>query len=472
MPSIHQVSQLSWKILRSLTISPVLCLILGGILLVAPNSGSQAARILVRSDGTGDVPTIQAAISQAAGRDTIDLANGLFMGPGNRDLSLLGKEITIRSLSGLREACVIDCAGAPSDEHRALRIDAGDGPFWMENLTIRGGYRAQTHWEAGSGGAVLMTGGATEATIRGCLFVDNVANSGAGIHVHEGSKATIEDCLFQRNRAVLVAGAIDAGGGDVTVVRCLITGNQAGAAGALRCDVGGSLRVISSTITGNRVEFWGGGLALMNCSATLERTILWGNCSESGALGHGVYLFPDASATLTGCAVNWPDFRGSLDNITWDGEQVWEDPEFCGPLDCLDAPSIEGDYRLAPGSPCLAESCVCEARVGAPTGECGTASLPVHGEEGPPSLSWSVYPNPTQGSIGVDLDLVGARQPVTIDLLDASGRRVVKLLQRSVGPGPHSFRWRVEELGLPGGVYFTRVGGAEGSEGRRLVVLH
>src|SRR5690242_5154576 len=54
-----------------------------------------------------DQPTIQAGIDAAAPGDTVLVADGVYTGPGNRDL-ILNKAITLASEHGMA-ACTIDC---------------------------------------------------------------------------------------------------------------------------------------------------------------------------------------------------------------------------------------------------------------------------------------------------------------------------------------------------------------------------
>ena len=54
----------------------------------------------VKPDGTGDFPTIPAAMQAAALGNTIDRDDGTSTGPGNRDLSCEGKALLVRSGSG------------------------------------------------------------------------------------------------------------------------------------------------------------------------------------------------------------------------------------------------------------------------------------------------------------------------------------------------------------------------------------
>ena len=57
------------------------------------------ALVIDRSGSMNGAP-LQAAIELAEDGDVVELLDGVFTGPGNRDLSLLGKSITVRSASG------------------------------------------------------------------------------------------------------------------------------------------------------------------------------------------------------------------------------------------------------------------------------------------------------------------------------------------------------------------------------------
>ena len=67
----------------------------------------------VKPDGSGDAPTIQAAIDSAVTGDTVILENGVYTGVGNRNIDFRGKAITVRSELGVAELCVIDCELTP-----------------------------------------------------------------------------------------------------------------------------------------------------------------------------------------------------------------------------------------------------------------------------------------------------------------------------------------------------------------------
>jgi len=79
----------------------------------------------VEPDGTGDMPTIQAAIDAVAEGDTVVLAPGTYRGPRNRDISFRGKSILAWSDTRGDEA-VIDCTGISGEIHCGFEFSNGE----------------------------------------------------------------------------------------------------------------------------------------------------------------------------------------------------------------------------------------------------------------------------------------------------------------------------------------------------------
>jgi len=69
---------------------------------------SRADTFLVKPDGSGDFNTIQEAIDAAVPGDEVLLADGVFKGSGNKNITFKGKAITVRSKSGSARDCIID----------------------------------------------------------------------------------------------------------------------------------------------------------------------------------------------------------------------------------------------------------------------------------------------------------------------------------------------------------------------------
>ncbi|MBM3318903.1 MAG: right-handed parallel beta-helix repeat-containing protein, partial [Candidatus Eisenbacteria bacterium] len=221
-------------------------------------------------DGTGEFPSIQAALDAAPEGAIIELCDGTFPGSGNRNLDFRGKSLTLRSRSGNRDACILDCANGGS----GIVFDEGEGPLAVvEGITIR---RA-------SQGAIVCRNGAAP-TIRNCVLRDNVHSAypgGAGI-LSESSSPSFTHCTIQDN--TLEGGAI------------------AGAGGYLECS---EVSFKDCRFLGNRSVNVGGGLNVHGGRLVMEDCFFQGNeTSNPGSMGGG------------GVAVNtWPDCPGEFEFI-------------------------------------------------------------------------------------------------------------------------------------------------------------
>ena len=148
-------------------------------------SPSRAAVLTVSADGAGPFPTIQAAVDAAQEGDTITLADGIYRGPGNRDIQVAGKEVIIRSAGSDPARCTLDCEGLG----RGISFDdACRRSTQLRSLTI-------TRGKAESGGAVHCNHGAP--MFVDCRFLDNVAEKSGGAVHSEGSSARFEHSCWR-----------------------------------------------------------------------------------------------------------------------------------------------------------------------------------------------------------------------------------------------------------------------------------
>lgn len=157
----------------------------------------------VNAQGTGDAPTIQAAVDSAGYLDTILLGPGLYLDEGNRDIDFKGKSLALMSTQG-SEYTIIDCEGSPEEPHRGIILKSHeDERTVIAGLTIRNGLapRDSLSERGAVGGGLLML--YSSAQVIDCRFIDNIAMSGAGVYIEGSVESSFRDCSFERNLALL-----------------------------------------------------------------------------------------------------------------------------------------------------------------------------------------------------------------------------------------------------------------------------
>lgn len=242
-------------------------------------SSAGATPLVVTPDGTGVYATIQAAVDAARDGDVIELGNGTYRGPGNRDVSWSDRSLTIRSRSGDPDSCVIDCEASESDPHRAFRIKGAENTtVTLEGVTIRGGMAL------GSGGAVLGTG--VHARIQSCIFLENRARgdedldgrsgTGGAVALIDCGPITISNCTFERNLNDMHGGGLGLlRSRDISVRDCSFTANRGEgphgrAGGAFRAEDCDTVRVERSRFQGNFCK-WAGGALVVHIGTAIVR---------------------------------------------------------------------------------------------------------------------------------------------------------------------------------------------------------
>jgi len=181
--------------------------------------------IYVKPDGTGNAPTIGAAMDSAAGGDTLLLASGTFVGEGNHGLIIPDKNLTIISETGDPSDCVIDCEGdfgfVLEDcwvVAKGLTITNAVGSAVILNQFCSVNLRVQScifsnsvgiDGPAGGGAICCFASSEAEVRIVGCSFLSNYGDRGGAIFMEGGAYfyADIYGCTFCGNTA-LSGGAI------------------------------------------------------------------------------------------------------------------------------------------------------------------------------------------------------------------------------------------------------------------------
>jgi parallel beta-helix repeat protein len=287
------------------------------LLLVLPIVPAFAGRVIyVDADAPADFNNIQAAIDDANDGDVVIVADGIYIGSGNRGIDFTGKAITVRSKNGA-DSCIIDC----QEQGRGFYFHRGESSnSLLDGFTIMNG-------SAAHGGGIRCL--SSSPTIANCAIRNNIAplspgfpgsfgDPGGGIASEMGSPLII-NCIISDNTATSVGGGLYIFRGSPVIRNCTITGNTANRAGAIWC--------------------------YSDCVVLVNNCILWGNTAADDS---GVFLakFFDCCPTV---AISYSDVqggRGEIDTdrcnlsnyVNWGPGNIDADPCFADPNN--------GDYHL------------------------------------------------------------------------------------------------------------------------------
>ncbi len=407
-----------------------------------------AATYTISPDGSGDFPTIAAAISGAEADDAIELIDGVYTGFGNRDI-ILNKKLHFRAQAGPSGYCIIDCEADGSDQHFGFDIDDGATGSSFEGITI------QHAWESGiGGGAIRMY--ETSITFSRCIFwLNHSVLRGGAFWATTGSSIELIDCYLAGN-------ATDQGGfggviciedgSSVTASGCIFNDNWGDSGGTIFCQAS-TVSLFECTINESRgpaVNF-----AMVGHSGA---EYLIDNSIIGFGTGSPVKCYDTSSATLS-CS----DVFGNADG-DWVGSIVGQlgidgnissDPLYCWPYG---APFTVYDtsYCAPHISPC--------GQIGAKS--VGCASTPQALEDGQEEHAGSLWlghplPNPASACITIRYALTGGYTgtEATLAVYDTNGRLVNSLREGIASSSIGQVDWDRTGKGgsaVPAGVYFVR----------------
>jgi hypothetical protein len=241
--------------------------------------------------------TIAEAMSPAIDGDEIVLRDGVYSGPGNREVAFGGRSVVLRSENG-PASCMIDLQGLG----RAFSVDEAVGAgARIEGLTFNNGNHA-----SGKAGAIYVR--KAPIVIRGCVFAScqvtplgspgNELARGGAIYL-DASPARMEDCTFIANS---VGATSQSAGGAIystanyfeqpdplRILRCTFIGNSASYGGAVDVNFQVLLQLSHCRFISNMAFHRGGGLAARMAAYSGGPTSKIGDCLFAGntAADHG-----------------------------------------------------------------------------------------------------------------------------------------------------------------------------------------
>ena len=289
------------------------------VLLAAASQPARGEIIALWADGSGDYPTIQAAIDDACDGDVIYLFPGTYTGEGNRNIDFLGKSIIVQSVApdfpSIVAATIIDCKEG-DNFYRGFDFDHNeDANAVLAGLTI-----------TRSGPGIWISG--SNPTISYCTITDCYTyRYGAGIYCSE-SEPVIINCTFTNNSAASKGGAIFCMDSIPIIQNCTFRGNSAMYGGGLHNDRdfyyrdAAHLTIANCTFIGNSAANGGGGISCRE-SSTIEivDSVISHNSSPAG--GGIMGLESRATLTITNSTISHNNsYEGHGGGIWWQGSDI------------------------------------------------------------------------------------------------------------------------------------------------------
>jgi hypothetical protein len=268
-----------------------------------------ATTITISADGSGDYPTIQEGVIVAAEGDVVELLDGTYIGPGNRDVIIYGKSITVKSNSSDPSQCIIDCEGSESEPHRGFLLESPDSQeIEIEGISIVNGYSDGISQAGQSGGAILCMPGIT-ISVSNCIFMHNSCESNGGaVYLNGGTYdpciGSILNCVFESNISPHGCSGLATWQSDVYVQDCDFINNI----GGMYANAG-EFEIRGCRFIGNYAAHSGNGAGVV-IYGPYPSPVIIEDCLFSGNVGAGmygrggaVYLYGDAnisSSTFVG----------------------------------------------------------------------------------------------------------------------------------------------------------------------------
>jgi predicted outer membrane repeat protein len=304
---------------------------------------------------------------------------------------------------------------------------------------------------AGNHGAGLYCEGGAPL-VRACRFTANDGGSGGGAYFLGGTP-TVADCVFEGNVARGAGGGIATEGvAGIAVRRCTFAWNESGTGGGI-CLTTGPAVVTDCAVRDNEAPF-GGGLVVMSAwDVSVSRCEV---SSNESPVGGGIYV-SDSSLSVSTCEISG---NGSGVHVEgWLPAPVQAAANWWGDASGPHHPSLN------PGGQGDSVSDDVEFE---PWNATAGADVPRT-----PAAFRSVTPTPFSSSTTIAFSL-DAPSPLTLVVLDVSGRLVATLLDAPATAGEHAVVWDGRDAsgrGVASGVYFLRLETPRGPAAARAVVV-
>ncbi len=330
-----------------------LCGLLAALVIASAALPASGATWHIYADGSGDAPTITAAVTLAASGDSVLVYAGTY---AEWDIEVT-KQLYIVGVAG-PESTIIN---AGYYGRCFIFRTFTSSHILVQGFTLKNGGSLGALILSGSGGAVLCSG-SSKVRLIDCVFDDNLANLGGAVCVRETSTVTIRRCVFYRNDAWTdyypgAGGAIYLTASyemlNAAIDTCIFSQNDASSDGGAIYITSCDASIRGCTFYQNYSHPSGASIALMDAGIELNNSIV--------TLSNGIGIV--AYHSLPGASFSCNDFYGNgggnygglISDQTGTNGNISADPLFCG------APN---DLSISTISPCAPAHSPCGELIG------------------------------------------------------------------------------------------------------------
>ncbi|MCX5752279.1 MAG: S8 family serine peptidase, partial [Candidatus Krumholzibacteria bacterium] len=318
------------------------------------NGGSQKVSLIVSGaaknhlwhvyeDGSGDAPTITAAVEAADDGDSIFVHQGIYHEAGIS----VSKTLIIAGVDGAA-LTTVDGTGLGSG---CFTFPAVSKVIWIGGFTIKNGSTTIL------GGGIYCSN--SSVTIERCV-VEHCYSPwyGGGIAVTNASPA-IRNVTFRSNQADHDGGGLYLSASSSVVDSCIFHDNAVAGSGGAIAMINSTPQFGNCTVHHNSADAKGGGMYVgTGGNPALTRCVI-----SSAAAGGGIYGETTAiGATVACCDVfgnAGGDYAGSISDRTGIDDNISTDPVFC------DVGVSPPDLTISSFSPCAPALSPCAQLIGA-----------------------------------------------------------------------------------------------------------
>jgi hypothetical protein len=401
------------------------------VLLLFWGSSGTASTIRVPAD----YPSIQEGVDASSPGDTVLVGPGTYL-----ENVTIGHGLVLVSEEGAAST-TIDAQGQGT-VMRILRVNVPGAVVTIEGFRITGGYSS-----LGEAGITFLNVNAN-GVVRNNIIDHNYSGAGNAALRIAGTFIIVEDNVIEDNLS---------GKGDIVSVWGTFRRN------ILRRNAGGQGLADLNGIAENNliVENWDHPNGMVSASGIFRNNtvasngwagsaVVVGNAQEvsnniiTHPLGQGRGLYCGENVQSVRCnnvIGGGVSYVGECEGMEGTEGNISLDPQFC----TLGQP----DYRLMPSSPCAPENSPPGCGLIGALGVCGAAGL---GDAELPSNRPQLLIDPNPITRVASFELEGGANEVVIDIIDAHGRIVDRLVMRS----SRQFTWTPDRE-IANGVYFARV---------------